>query len=761
MVGLATLMVPRGMSTAEATPDVVLAEVGRELESAERAIGALQTRATSLERRVAPGQGFINAEQAVQRYQDAVYFYLLSEYERAAESFFALVATGVLGDTGLHRDAEWYLADSLMLMGNNELAEESLLIIAEDDGHPFRSDAVRRLLELYARVGNAEAFDLLFRGEILSGRVKPSELITYSVGKAFHTRGEFQKAREYFQSLGESSEYYARAQYFIGAMLVAEAIERPDDARLREALTVFEPLTVRGVTTDSDRKVLDLSMLALGRIHYELGEFDEAALAYSQVGGDSDYLADKLHEIVWTFIKQEDYQQALRAVEIFLLAYPEHEYAAELKLNQGHLHFQEDEYDSALTRYDEVIAEYAPVRDRIARMVRDGDRRGGTFERVAELYNNRYSSSNDLPAYAVSMMMADDEMARAVAVDSELGRQLDVIRESQVLLDELKLALGEATGLGSFEGIRYELALAMADTLSQHLGVLRAEDAWLREVSGGKVDGQLDGIASRRIALDEIAVDVVTSARSVGFAISDRDAQLAEAEERSAQLTDRRDELADEREAALDRGDNARATALGARLERIDQDLAAEPPGDGRVGVLLDKLEQEQARALVQLLDGIEQTTSELATLRGVAGVDPRLDTMAQRFDAIYASASRTVERLQRIQQTLSQTESNELYRIRGRIDREDQAVAQQVVDLDDVTIEAKEVAEALTLASFRELQSFFEQSVLGADMGVVNVYWSRWLHLGEQLAKTNQERADLLSDVDRRFQVLEQKLGQ
>ena len=67
MVGLATLMVPRGMSTAGAMPDVVLAEVGRELESAERAIGALQTRATSLERRVAPGQGFINAEQAVQR----------------------------------------------------------------------------------------------------------------------------------------------------------------------------------------------------------------------------------------------------------------------------------------------------------------------------------------------------------------------------------------------------------------------------------------------------------------------------------------------------------------------------------------------------------------------------------------------------------------------------------------------------------------------------------------------------------------------
>ena len=82
-------------------------------------------------------------------------------------------------------------------------------------------------------------------------------------------------------------------------------------------------------TSESDP---DLSALAVARIHYELGEYNKATEYYNRIDGDSVYFADALYEVIWTFIEQEDYRAALEAVEIFLIAFPEHHYAARLSL---------------------------------------------------------------------------------------------------------------------------------------------------------------------------------------------------------------------------------------------------------------------------------------------------------------------------------------------------------------------------------------------------------------------------------------------
>ena len=89
-----------------------------------------------------------------------MYLFLVGDYAMAAEGFFSLVTLAALTDAGLHRDAEWYLAESLFQMGNSSTAEARYLVIAQDDTHPFRDDAVRRLLELYALTGQTEQFAL-------------------------------------------------------------------------------------------------------------------------------------------------------------------------------------------------------------------------------------------------------------------------------------------------------------------------------------------------------------------------------------------------------------------------------------------------------------------------------------------------------------------------------------------------------------------------------------------------------------------------
>ena len=139
---------------AKVKPEDRLGDLSGQVDSVTAAV-------ESLERQVAPGRGFITEQDAVRRYEDCVYLFLVGDYAMAAEGFFSLVTLAALADAGLHRDAEWYLAESLFEMGNTSTAEARYLVIAEDPTHPFRDDGVRRLLELYAVTGQSDQFGAL------------------------------------------------------------------------------------------------------------------------------------------------------------------------------------------------------------------------------------------------------------------------------------------------------------------------------------------------------------------------------------------------------------------------------------------------------------------------------------------------------------------------------------------------------------------------------------------------------------------------
>ena len=57
--------------------------------------------------------------------------------------------------------------------------------------------------------------------------------------------------------------------------------------------------------------------------------------------------------------------------------------------------------------------------------------------------------------------------------------------------------------------------------------------------------------------------------------------------------------------------------------------------------------------------------------------------------------------------------------------------------------------------------QGRVSESVLKADMGVVDVYWAEKLEVADQKSKVQQEKAALMSDLEARFNLIRQKLNQ
>ena len=102
----------------------------------------------------------------------------------------------------------------------------------------------------------------------------------------------------------------------------------------------------------------------------------------------------------------------------------------------------------------------------------------------------------------------------------------------------------------------------------------------------------------------------------------------------------------------------------------------------------------------------------------------------------------------------------NEIGRLRAEFSREVADVAVERADYVRELDDARGVALALTRGGFGRLEDFFADSVLKADMGIVDVYWAQKLALSDELTRIKEEKDGMLADLERRFQLIHDKMG-
>ncbi|MBN2800132.1 MAG: tetratricopeptide repeat protein [Deltaproteobacteria bacterium] len=768
--------------------------IEEQLGDLETDIGNLTDKARTLSEQVAPGRGFITQAEARKRYEDCVYLFLLGDYGPAAEGFFALVTTASLADEGLHLDAEWYLAESLFQMGNLVTAEARFQVIGEDASHPFREEAVRRLLEMYANTGQTEAFYAYYEQEIVRGRVNPSDLITYTVAKAFHAQGDLLKAKSNLLDLEPESPFYRRARYFLGAVMV-------EQQELDSAKEYFKSVLDLPVETYEQRQVLDLSLLALGRIYLEQGDYNSAIEYYSRIAGDSDYLADKLYELVWTFIKQRAdllaeireatpdeersdeerqlinrkqdmaddlLQEALRGVEIFLLAFPEHRDSAQLILLEGHLHMQSNDYDEALDTYEQVISEYTPIKDRFHALGESVEETDTFFQQVLELERGETTLGEGLPAYATAMMLADSDLSRSIDLYRALEEQNRDIEVSEGLIAQLETVLDSSVGIGGFEQIRYDALLNQNLALQDQLTVLGLEEEWLLGVLSGPAKRRVVELRERRLALQTSSEEAMSVSEEHQTRLKAYQSAVRKVQRERESLSRSVASLQEEAD-GYQRRLASQTTTMDPKVQvEVEARLAEVHSAIYEVHAKLPQVEQELGQLLANPVgdtdtSAFKDVLKELADLHAEyqAVGQGQAPEMVERFERDQRDLKNSQAVVSELLRRLARVENAELERIRGRFEHEIDAVARERVELEDTLAEAERVAVHLTRAGFGRLEDFFADSVLRADMGIVDAYWQQKVGVADERLDVAMEREALQADLERRFTIIRQKMNQ
>ena len=77
--------------------------------------------------------------------------------------------------------------------------------------------------------------------------------------------------------------------------------------------------------------------MAIGRIHYENENYEQAVEAYGHVNRDSKEFDTMLYELAWVYVRGGDFIRAERALEVLTLADPDASFAADAALLRADL----------------------------------------------------------------------------------------------------------------------------------------------------------------------------------------------------------------------------------------------------------------------------------------------------------------------------------------------------------------------------------------------------------------------------------------
>ncbi len=703
------------------------------------------------------------------RFSEAEIRFLLEDYGAAAVFLYDLVESEAFKQTSQYDTALFYLAESLYHLESYLPAKKFFRELLDRGVERYRQEALQRLIQIAGKLRSYEDIEAYVdRFLEAGGRLKPE--VSYVYGKFLFERRDLpleeriRRAMDAFERVPINTTYGLKARYFQGVLHVQEG-------NLDEALEAFQSITRRKATKEDDLRVQELAWMAVGRIHYERGEYELAMDAYSRIDRQSDLFFDALYEIAWTQVKRKNYEGALKAAEVLLIGAEDSPLAPEARILMGTLYARAKKYDEALKTYNEVINEYAPVRDEIEALLALHADPVEYFNELIAREGEHFSVESVLPPLAAKWASTQEDVAQAFGIVTELQKGKAGVREGNEIADRILASLDAGT-LGPFPTLAeaYQRSTEVQNqVLSLRTRATTLETQLLSSAIPEKLAAELAEARRERERLEREFRTLPTNADEVEARKKRWLAKVEEVEKEAFRLRLASTSL------------NAQLTAIRKWLQDTKQQRNDE---EEALKEFLERMEREK-----EVVDGLYEQAQAL--LREIAKVKDGVrsgtiatgdDTLRARYEAALERERQVASKARAAARGVDQTLFTRLDRaaaaldemnarlesfkheIQRRADARRQVLRQQVLieqrrlngygqQVEGVMSETHDLVGEIAFNSFRKVQRQFYELILKADVGIIDVAWARKQDKSKEIQRLAQEKDQQLRLLDVEFQ--------
>ena len=684
-------------------------------------------------------------EDLARRLVDAEVAFALGRYDDAA-----LLLYDYVGQASKPRDydvALYYLAESLYQKGDRVAARTYFAQLArENASSKFQAQALIRLVELAILLRDAST-----AAEWLSALDRHSsgphrDAVAYVKGKYAAWQDQHDEAIGHFTRVSAGSTYEFQAQYYT-------AVENIAKKDLGKATDTLDALLKKAPRRDADRRVLELTQLALGRLYYERDQPSKSIDSYLMVDRRSDLFPDALYEVAWVYVKGKQFDKALRALELLALTDPLSSKTPTVKILEGNLRIRKaqmlkaridmggkvegapaEEYTKADGIFTQTHDTYVVPHDELGKIIDAKTDPEQYVSQVSGRPSKTFETNAVMPEIAAAWLREEPDVARVVAIESDLGEIQSLIDETTKSIERVELAMSSpANRVGMFpklaekrhRGTEIEerltkLQIAMLDEMNKGGGSAATQRrqqvaAELAALPSAELEYR-ERIARARAEYDKVD----QRASEVQVAIESTDATIAALrkymKDAGNKLTKKQRDKITKEIAALEPEVKAMRTELDDLRNQIVQ--GRDTAGIGDEVALKDRELRKQLREAIN------------AEARGAGGDPSRL--------GVIQKAGAVVERIAKMNEQIDGMVDAALGDVRTQLAKEKNELNSYRKEFLSAEAESRALGGTVLGQSFKQVKAKFYDVVIRSDVGLVDVSWSQKEDVDSDLAKLN-----------------------
>ncbi|HTQ46032.1 MAG TPA: tetratricopeptide repeat protein [Polyangiaceae bacterium] len=715
-------------ATAAAQSD--LTYVGRNMANVQSAVDRAKSERLTPEQRLANGE----------------LLYRMNDYQRAIVVLSEIMEE--FPNTPSYPDALWLRGETYYAMHDYLSARRDYKSLVDQGNEPrfqtYFGRSLARLVDVAVRLNDPpETLAPIFEK---FNQVPPSQIdagLLYAKGKAYYHQSSFNDAQSAFGQVANGTPYTHQARYFQG--LVSLKIARTGApakgavVNYKPAIEAFRAVTVLPPDTPEHQHVIDLAWMAIGRLFYEMEQYQQAAEAYAKVDRSSPEFDTMLYELAWVYVRLGDVQRADRALEVLMVSDPNSQYIGDGTLLRADLLLRAGAFDRALQLYQNVLAQYEPMRAKVESFLDSTKDVAVYYDKLAQQQLDLLDQNDALPPIAIRWAREAEDGPAAFAVIDDINECKTLIRQSNLLVDKLTAMTGASNRVRAFPDLAAgeEAALALLNRISRaRLKIAHGLDG----VEPSSLGGEMGQVREQRRALMSTIEGLPIE--PADFATRDQQG-LTQWNTLSQSLTQRSHEvdslqasvnglrrmLADGPQQGVAR-DPVSMQRFQAELDANEHDLKKYQDeisdlrrqievGRAQIG-LGDSRYQNDALARDQFRDALEREVQLASGGAGGSGAQQ----LAGQAGAVLAQARQYEAQLLAAFQQLEAQVAEKAGALQAKIDSERGNIAKYQVTLDGYDNEARDLVGRVAQRNFGLVRDKLRGIVLRADVGVTEQAW-------------------------------------
>ncbi len=472
-----------------------LVYVGRQMAGIQSIVDKARTEQQTPEQKLANGE----------------LLYRMNDYGRAI-----VVLSEVLeayANTPSYPDALWLRGETYYAAHDYLAARRDYRMLVDHGSEPrfqaYFGRALARLVDVALRLNDPpETLAPIFEK---FNQVPPAQVdagLLYAKGKAYFHQGAYNDATSSFSQVPKSTTYTHQARYFQGlvALKIARAAggdptrKGPTSANYKQAIEAFRVVTEQPPDSPEHKHVIDLAWMAVGRLFYEMEQYQQASESYAKVNRDSPEFDTMLYELAWVYVRLGDVQRADRALEVLMVSDPNSQYIGDGTLLRADLLLRAGAFDRALQLYQGVLAQYDPMRAKVESFLDSTKDVSVYYDKLAQQQLDLLDQNEQLPTLAIRWAREAEDGPLAFAVIDDVNECKTLIRESNLLVDKLTALMGASNRVRAFPELEAgeTAALSLLNRVSRaRLTIAHQLD---REESGD-IGGEMGQVRQQRRTL--------------------------------------------------------------------------------------------------------------------------------------------------------------------------------------------------------------------------------------------------------------------